>query len=66
MEPNAGTARPDEPPPGSDRPGGSPFQGPGLLARAGPFAAVAVIAEASLALPPSWSLPLRPGSPGQS
>ena len=52
MEPNAGTARLDEPSPGAYRPGGSPFQGPGLLARVGPFAAVAVIAEASLALPP--------------
>ena len=31
---------------------GVPFLGPGLLARAGPFALVAVAAEASLALPP--------------
>jgi hypothetical protein len=39
-------------------PDGSPFRGPGLLARAGPFALVAVAAEASLALPPgtrAWS-----------
>jgi signal transduction histidine kinase len=33
--------------------GRSPFQGPGLLARAVPFAVVAVLAEASLALPPA-------------
>jgi signal transduction histidine kinase len=33
------------------RPDGSPFLGPGLLARAAPFALVAVAAEASLALP---------------
>jgi signal transduction histidine kinase len=33
-------------------PDGAPFRGPGLLARAGPFALVAVAAEASLALPP--------------
>lgn len=31
---------------------GSPFRGPGLLARVWPFALVAVAAEASLALPP--------------
>ncbi|HEY2575759.1 MAG TPA: histidine kinase [Streptosporangiaceae bacterium] len=36
----------------SDLPPGYPFQGPGLLARAAPFAVVAVLAEASLALPP--------------
>ena len=30
----------------------SPFRGPGLLARVAPFAVVAVLAEASLALPP--------------
>ena len=30
---------------------GSPFQGPGLRARVAPFAIVAVLAEASLALP---------------
>jgi signal transduction histidine kinase len=34
------------------RPAGYPFRGPGLLVRAGPFAAIAVLAEASLALPP--------------
>jgi hypothetical protein len=31
---------------------GAQFRNPGLLARAAPFAAVAVVAEASLALPP--------------
>ena len=38
-------------PPGSDQPPGFPFRGPGLLARVVPFAVVAVLAEASLALP---------------
>jgi signal transduction histidine kinase len=33
-------------------PGGSPFRGPGLVARVAPFALVAVAAQASLALPP--------------
>jgi len=33
-------------------PGGYPFRGPGLLRRVAPFAVVAVLAEASLALPP--------------
>jgi signal transduction histidine kinase len=33
-------------------PGGSPFQRAGLLARVGPFALVAILAEASLLLPP--------------
>jgi signal transduction histidine kinase len=45
-EPIAG-ASPD---PG--RPDGYPFRGPGLLLRVVPFAAVAVLAEASLVLPP--------------
>jgi signal transduction histidine kinase len=36
----------------SGTPVGYPFRGPGLLARIVPFAAVAVLAEASLALPP--------------
>ena len=36
----------------ADPPAGYPFRGPGLLARVGPFAAIAVLAEASLALPP--------------
>jgi len=35
----------------SDGTAGSPFQGPGLWARVAPFAIVAVLAEASLALP---------------
>jgi hypothetical protein len=35
-----------------DQPPGYPFRGPGLLVRVAPFAAVAVLAEASLALPP--------------
>jgi signal transduction histidine kinase len=54
MEPRSGSAD------GGSRgpvPHGTPFRGPGLLARAGPFALVAVAAEASLALPPgtrSW------------
>jgi signal transduction histidine kinase len=34
------------------RPAGYPFRGPGLLVRVGPFAAIAVLAEASLILPP--------------
>jgi signal transduction histidine kinase len=36
---------------------GSAFQEPGLLVRAGPFAVVAVLAEASLALPPGPQSP---------
>ena len=39
-------------PPASGEAPGYPFRGPGLLARVIPFAAVAVLAEASLALPP--------------
>ncbi len=35
----------------SDGAAGSPFQGPGLWARVAPFAVVAILAEASLALP---------------
>ena len=35
-----------------DQPHGYPFQGPGLLARMAPFAAIVVLAAASLALPP--------------
>ena len=49
--PLAGTS----PAPGS--PASSPFHGPGLLARAGPFAVVAVLAEASLTLPPAPTAP---------
>ncbi len=37
---------------GQGQPPGFPFRGPGLAARAVPFAVVAVLAEASLALPP--------------
>jgi len=36
----------------ADGPGGYPFRGPGLLTRVMPFAVVAVLAEASMALPP--------------
>jgi hypothetical protein len=49
MEPKPGFADEGSPDP---VPGGVPFGGPGLLARVGPFALVAVAAEASLALPP--------------
>lgn len=45
-EPTAGT------PPADGRPADYPFRGPGLLVRAGPFAAIAVLTEASLVLPP--------------
>jgi signal transduction histidine kinase len=45
-EPTAGAS----PVPG--HPDDYPFRGPGLLLRVGPFAAIAVLAEASLALPP--------------
>ena len=38
-------------PPDPGQPPGFPFRGPGLLARVVPFAVVAVLAEASLALP---------------
>jgi hypothetical protein len=48
---------------GTDGPGqppGYPFRGPGLLVRVLPFAGIAVLAEASLALPPgpvtTWAL----------
>lgn len=41
-----------DPPPAAGRQGGYPFRGAGLLTRVGPFAAIAVLAEASLALPP--------------
>ncbi|HEY3953902.1 MAG TPA: histidine kinase [Streptosporangiaceae bacterium] len=40
------------PPAGAARTDGYPFRGPGALARAAPFAAIAALAEASLALPP--------------
>ena len=38
-------------PPDPGQPPGFPFRGPGLLVRVVPFAVVAVLAEASLALP---------------
>ena len=49
MEPEPGFTDEGSPDPGL---GGSPFSGPGLLARVAPFALVAAAAEASLALPP--------------
>ena len=52
MESEPGSVTLHEVPPDSARSGSSPFRRPGLLARAGPFALVAVAAEASLALPP--------------
>ena len=53
MEPEPGSASPDKRTHrDSAGPGHSPFSRPGLTARAGPFALVAVVAEASLALPP--------------
>jgi signal transduction histidine kinase len=45
------TAQPELPPASGEVPG-YPFRGPGLVARVAPFAAVAVLAEASLALSP--------------
>ena len=54
MELNDGSAHPDSAP-DAVGPAGSPFQGPGLLAKVAPFALVAVAAEASLALPPGTS-----------
>ena len=43
-----------------EQPPGYPFRGPGLLVRIVPFAAIAVLAEASLALPsgpvPAWTV----------
>lgn len=44
-------------PDGRAEPSGGSFRGPRLLARVGPFAAVAVTAELSLALPPGPSSP---------
>jgi signal transduction histidine kinase len=49
---------PGEPRPPATRTTGYPFRGPGLAARVLPFAVLAVLAEASLALPPgSASIP---------
>jgi len=44
------------------RPAGYPFYGPGVLARTIPFAAIAVLAEASLALPPGPRSPWATGA----
>jgi signal transduction histidine kinase len=52
MVPAADPERTAGPSPGDGRPAGYPFRGPGLLVRVGPFAAIAVLAEASLMLPP--------------
>ncbi len=52
MGPEASCSIPSETSPVAGVPDGSAFQGPGLMARAIPFAVVAVLAEASLALPP--------------
>jgi signal transduction histidine kinase len=41
-----------DPPSAAGRRGGYPFRGPGLFTRVWPFAAIAVLADASLALPP--------------
>lgn len=49
----ATTLLPDE-----QQPPGFPFRGPGLAARAVPFAVVAVLAEVSLALPPGVQSPV--------
>jgi len=46
----------------SARPAGYPFYGPGVLARTIPFAAIAVLAEASLALPPGPRSPWATGA----
>jgi hypothetical protein len=43
--------------PGDQQPPGFPFRGPGLAARAVPFAVVAVLAEISLGLPPGVQSP---------
>jgi hypothetical protein len=51
---NDGSAHPDSSPDAAWS-AGSPFQGPGLLAKVAPFALVAVAAEVSLALPPGTS-----------
>jgi len=58
MGPVAGTAAPSAALPTSEMPAGGPFREPGLLARVLPFAVVAILAEASLALPPGAQSPL--------
>ena len=52
MGPRAGSASSPGARPAPGSAAGYPFRGPGLVARVVPFAAVAVLAEASLALPP--------------
>src|SRR5271170_2871769 len=52
MASGSGSAAQPGLPPASGEAAGYPFRGPGLAARVIPFAAVAVLAEASLALPP--------------
>jgi hypothetical protein len=52
MGPEAESATPVPALPVSGDPSGSPFLGPGALTRVAPFAVVAAVAEASLALPP--------------
>ncbi len=52
MGPAAGSAAPDLASPVLGGPARTPFRGPGVAARVAPFAVVAVLAEASLALPP--------------
>jgi len=57
MGPVAGTAAPSEVSPTFEIPVGGPFTEPGLRARVLPFAVVAILAEASLALPPGAQSP---------
>jgi len=52
MGPQAEPSIPSEASPAPGASQGSAFQSPGLMARAAPFAVVAVLAEASLAFPP--------------
>jgi hypothetical protein len=52
MASGSGSAAPPGPPPAFREAAGYPFRGPGRLDRVIPFAAVAVLAEASLVLPP--------------
>ncbi len=57
MASTAGSSTADGTVPSADPPAGYPFRGPGLLARVAPFAGVAILAEASLALPPGPTSP---------
>jgi len=52
MDPESGSAALSELQPAARVPAGHPFRGTGLFARVIPFAVVAALAEASLALPP--------------